>query len=266
MEDPTPPTPFAALRKVREGGFPVVALTAYDYPTARLLDEAGIDVILVGDSLGMVVLGYEDTTRVSLGEMLHHLRAVRRGVKRALVIGDLPYKSYESPEQAVATSLALVQAGADAVKLEGGRGVADQVRAIIEADIPVVGHVGMLPQHIREEGRYRKKGKTKEEATSIIDDARLLDALGVRAIVLESMFPGVARRITESVSVPTIGIGAGPDCDGQILVLHDLIGAFPWFRPPFAVPKGDVAGVIASAVNAYIAEVRHGVGTGTTET
>lgn len=252
--------PFALLRKVRAGGHPVAALTAYDYPTARLLDEAGIDVILVGDSLGMVVLGYEDTTRVSLGEMLHHLRAVRRGVKRALVIGDLPYKSYQSPEQAVATSLALCEAGADAVKLEGGRAVADEVRAIIAAGIPVVGHVGMLPQHIREEGRYRKKGKTEAEAAKIIDDARLLDELGVRAIVLESMFARVARQITEAVGVPTIGIGAGQDCDGQILVLHDLIGAFPWFRPPFAVPKGDVAGVISSSVKAYISEVRRGHG------
>lgn len=249
-------SPFGALRKVGKGGKPIAALTAYDYPTGRLLDEAGVDIILVGDSLGMVVLGYEDTTHVTLTEMLHHTRAVRRGVKKALLIGDLPYRSYDMPEQAVATSLALMQAGADAVKLEGGREVASEIAAIIEAGIPVIGHLGMLPQHIKEEGRYKKKGKTEDEAERLLADAQLLESLGVRAIVLESMMKRVATLITETLTIPTIGIGAGSGCDGQILVIHDLIGAFPWFCPPFVVPKAHVAEHITRAAREYITEVQ----------
>ncbi len=244
------------LRKVRDGGLPLATLTAYDYPTGRLLDEAGIDLILVGDSLGMVVLGYEDTTHVSLAEMRHHTRAVRRGVKRAILLGDLPYKTYETPEQALASARQLMDDGADAVKLEGGRAIQEQIRALIADGIPVVGHLGMLPQHIQEEGRYKKKGKTDEEAARLLDEAQLLEKLGVRAIVLESMFKRVARTITEAVSIPTIGIGAGSGCDGQILVTHDLIGMFPWFCPPFAKPKTHVAESISNAVRAYIDEVR----------
>ena len=247
---------FERLRKVSEGGAPIAALAAYDYPTARLLDEAGVDLILVGDSLGMVVLGYENTTYVTLAEMRHHTRAVRRGVDRAVLVADLPYHTYEIPEQAVDSARQLIDDGADAVKLEGGVEIEGQIRAIIDAGIPVIGHLGMLPQHIEEEGRYRKKGKTDEESERLLRDARLLDQLGVRAVVLESMFKKVARAITESVSMPTIGIGAGQGCDGQILVLHDLIGSFPWFCPPFVQPKTNVAEAISQAARAYIDEVR----------
>jgi 3-methyl-2-oxobutanoate hydroxymethyltransferase len=245
-----------SLRKVRDGGPPLATLTAYDYPTARLVDEAGVDLILVGDSLGMVVLGYEDTTHVTLAEMRHHTRAARRGVKRAILVGDLPYKTYETPEQALESARQLMEDGADAIKLEGGREVEAQVKALIAEGIPVIGHLGMLPQRIHEEGRYRKKGKSEDEAARLLDDARLLDKLGVRGMVLESMFKRVAREITAAVSVPTIGIGAGNGCDGQILVTHDLIGAFPWFCPPFAIPKVNVAESITQAVRAYVDDVR----------
>lgn len=245
-----------SLRKVRDGGPPLATLTAYDYPSARLLDEAGVDLILVGDSLGMVVLGYEDTTHVTLAEMRHHTRAARRGVKRAVLVGDLPYKTYETPKQAVESARQLIDDGADAIKLEGGREVEPQVRALIDDGIPIIGHLGMLPQRIQEEGRYRKKGKSEDEAARLLDDAQLLDKLGVKAMVLESMFRRVAREITEAVSIPTIGIGAGNGCDGQILVTHDLIGAFPWFCPPFAIPKANVAESISRAVSAYVEDVR----------
>ena len=245
-----------SLRKVRDGGPPMATLTAYDYPTARLLDEADVDLILVGDSLGMVVLGYEDTTHVTLAEMRHHTRAARRGVKRAILVGDLPYKTYETPKQAVYSARQLMEDGADAIKLEGGREIEAQVRALIADGIPVIGHLGMLPQSILDEGRYKKKGKSEDEAARLLEDARLLDQLGVKAMVLESMFKRVAREITATVSVPTIGIGAGNGCDGQILVTHDLIGAFPWFCPPFAIPKVNVAESISQAVHAYVDEVR----------
>lgn len=242
--------------KRRDGGQALAVLTAYDYPTARILDEAGVDMLLVGDSLGMVVLGYPDTTQVSLAEMLHHVRAVRRGVERAIVLGDMPYGSYDTPKEAVATAKALVDAGADCVKLEGGVAVANQVEAIRAAGIEMIGHVGMLPQHIKEEGRYRKKGKTEAESAMILADAQKLDALGVRSMVVESVVPSLAKEITEVVKVPTIGIGAGSGCDGQVLVIHDLIGAFPWFCPPFAKPKADVAGEIRRAAQEYLEEVR----------
>lgn len=245
-----------SLRKVRDGGPPLATLTAYDYPSARLLDEAGVDLILVGDSLGMVVLGYEDTTHVTLAEMRHHTRAARRGVKRAVLVGDLPYKTYETPKQAVESARQLIDDGADAIKLEGGREVEPQLRALIDDGIPIIGHLGMLPQRIQEEGRYRKKGKSEDEAARLLEDAQLLDKLGVKAMVLESMFKRVAREITAAVSIPTIGIGAGNGCDGQILVTHDLIGAFPWFCPPFAIPKANVAESISRAVSTYVEDVR----------
>lgn len=234
----------------------LAVLTAYDYPTARLVDEAGIDIVLVGDSLGMMVLGYEDTTFVTLEEMEHHTRACRRGTKSALLLGDLPFHTYESPAQAVASARRLVEAGAEMVKLEGGAEKLDEINAILGEGIPVMGHIGMLPQQVREEGGYKKKGKTPADAERLRDDALALVDAGVSGMVLESMVADVAADITERVSVPTIGIGAGPDCDGQVLVLHDLIGAFPWFRPGFAMQHGDVAGEITRSVSAYIKAVR----------
>ena len=204
----------------------------------------------------MVVLGYEDTTFVTLEEMEHHTRACRRGVTRALLVGDLPFQTYASPEQAVVSARRLVEAGAEMVKLEGGAEKAGEVAAIVADGIPVMGHIGMLPQQVREEGGYKKKGKTPADAGRLREDAAALVRAGVSAMVLESMVADVAAEITRNVPVPTIGIGAGEGCDGQILVLHDLIGGFPWFRPGFAMQHGDVAGEITRAVEAYAKVVR----------
>jgi 3-methyl-2-oxobutanoate hydroxymethyltransferase len=241
----------------RKGGRPIAALTAYDYPTARLLDECGVDVLLVGDSLGMVVLGFPDTTHVTLDHMLHHVAAVARAKPMALVIGDLPIHSYDTPEQALETATKLVAAGAEAVKLEGGIRQAEKVRAITAAGIPVVGHLGMLPQRVLEEGGYRKKGKTPEQADAIREGAEALIDAGVSAIVFESVVPATARALSESLSVPTIGIGCGDHtCDGEIAVITDLLGSFPWFVPPFAKPEADVAGSTRDAVAKYLLRVR----------
>lgn len=249
-------TSLSELAQLKQRGQKLAVLTAYDYPTARLLDEAGVDLILVGDSLGMVVLGLPDTTGVTMADMLHHLKAVRRGVKRAPVIADLPFHSYDTPEAAVANARLLMEAGADAVKLEGGRSMIEQVRAIRAAGIPFVGHIGMLPQSVREEGGYKKKGRTDEGAAILLDDALALDEAGACAAVLESIVPEVASRITASVKMTTIGIGAGTQCDAQVLVTPDLIGSFPWFRPPFAKARADVASETLRAVREYLAEVR----------
>jgi 3-methyl-2-oxobutanoate hydroxymethyltransferase len=219
---------------------------------ARLLDEAGLDFILVGDSLGMVELGYADTTEVTLADMLHHTRAVCRGVVRTPVVADLPFETYETPEQALATARELLRAGAQAVKLEGGVSHLAQVRVVVDAGIPLVGHIGMLPQSVRVEGGYKKKGRTREQAEALLADALALDAAGVVAHVVAS----VAQEISRAVQCPTIGIGSGSGCDGQILVTADLVGSFPWFRPPFAQARGDVAGEITRAVAEYVAMVR----------
>lgn len=250
------PPRWAEFAALKPSGKPVVCLTAGDYATARLLDEGGVDLILAGDSLGMVLLGYQDTVDVTLAEMIHHTRAVRRGVKRAPVLGDLPFHTYTTPDQAVASARALAQAGADGVKLEGGVEMLPQVRAILAAGISVVGHIGMLPQKVREEGGYKKKGKTAADAARLLADAVALDEAGVSAMVLEGVVPAVAAEITRAVKCPTIGIGAGKDCDGQVLVTADLVGAFPWFRPPFAQARGDVAGVVRAAVAAFSESVR----------
>lgn len=247
---------WTALAALKAAGRRVVCLTAGDYATARLLDEGGVDLVLAGDSLGMVLLGYQDTVEVTLAEMVHHTRAVRRGVKRAPVLGDLPFQTYATPQQAVASARALVQAGADGVKLEGGVAMLPQVEAILAAGIPVVGHIGMLPQSVREEGGYRRKGRTEAAAAGLLADARALDAAGVAALVLEGVVAAVAAAITRAVKCPTIGIGSGRDCDGQVLVTADLVGAFPWFRPPFAQARGDVAGVISRAVAEFSEDVR----------
>lgn len=211
----------------------IAALTAYDYPMTRLLDECGVPLLLVGDSLGMVVLGYPDTTHVTMEEMEHHLRAAARAKPNALLGGDLPYHSYSQPEQALANARRLVAAGAEFVKAEGGRDILPSVRAIIDAGIPFMGHLGMLPQHVLEEGGYHKKGRSEAEHAALIADARALADTGAFAIVLELVIAEVARELTQALPVPTIGIGSGPDCDGQILVTHDLWGTFPWFTPKF---------------------------------
>ena len=235
---------------------PIAALTAYDYPTARILDEEGIDLILVGDSLGMVVHGMEDTTGVTLDMMTMHTAAVCRGVQRAFVVADLPYKTYTTPEDAIENSKPLIEAGAHAVKLEGGAGHVPQIRALTEAGFTVVAHIGMLPQRVREEGGYKKKGRTEEQAAKLISDAKAVEEAGAVAVVLESMVAKVATEITAHSGIPTIGIGAGSHCDGQILVVHDLFGSFPWFCPPFATPRADVAGDCRRAVQEYLVEVQ----------
>ena len=241
-----------ALREKKRRGEPITALTAYDYPTARLLDESGVDVILVGDSLGMVVLGYEDTTKVTLDAMVHHTRAVARGVKRALLVADLPIHTYDTPEQALASARALVDAGAQAVKLEGGVAHAREIAAVVSAGIPLMGHIGMLPQSVREEGGYKLKGRTETEMEALLRDGRAVEAAGAFSVVLEIVTAEAARRITDALEIPTIGIGSSENCDGQILVTHDLIGLYPWFVPKFVQQEANVAAEIRRAVEAFI--------------
>ena len=220
--------------RARKGREKIAALTAYDYPMTRLLDECGVPLLLVGDSLGMVVLGYPDTTHVTMDEMAHHVRASARAKPSALLGGDLPFHSYDTPEQAVTNARRLVEAGAEYVKAEGGREILPQVRAILAAGIPFMGHLGMLPQHVLEEGgKYRIKGKDDAGHAKLLDDAAALAEAGAFAVVLELVTPAVAKEITEKFPFVTIGIGSGPDCDGQILVTPDLLGTFPWFTPKF---------------------------------
>jgi 3-methyl-2-oxobutanoate hydroxymethyltransferase len=244
------------VASAKSRGEKIPALTAYDYPTARLLDEAGVPVILVGDSVGMVVLGYPDTTHVKLDEIRHHLSAVARAKTRALVVADLPYHTYQSAEDAVAHARVLVAAGADAIKLEGGVAVLPEINAIREAGIAIMGHIGMLPQSLKEEGGYKIKGRSEAERERLLADAVAVEKAGAFALVMELIEPELAREITERLTIPTIGIGSGPHCHGQILVIHDLVGAFPWFRPKFAVAKADVASAIRSAAEGFVKSVR----------
>jgi 3-methyl-2-oxobutanoate hydroxymethyltransferase len=237
--------------RAMKGREPIAALTAYDYPLAKLLDESGIPFIHVGDTVGMVVLGYPDTTHVTMDEMEHHVRAVARAKPRALIAADLPFRSYDTPEAAVRNSQRLIAAGAEAVKAEGGLEIIEQVGAIIQAGIPYCGHLGMLPQHVLEEGGYKIKGRTPSQREQLLADAQALAEVGAFAVVLEIVTPAVAREVTDRIRVPTIGIGSGPGCDGQILVSHDLLGLFPWFTPRFVRPKLASAEAIRGAVRAW---------------
>ena len=243
------PNDILQFKKKRER---FACLTAYDYPTTRLLDECRVPLLLVGDSLGMIVLGYPDTTHVTIEEMEHHVRAAARARPRALLAADLPYRTYDSPQDAVANAQRLMAAGAEAVKAEGGRAIENQVRAVTRAGLPFIGHLGMLPQHVLEEGRYRIKGRTEDERLGLIADARALENAGAFAIVLELVTPPVAAEITTAISIPTIGIGSGPDCDGQILVTQDLIGTFPWFTPRFIKPRLNAAEQMRDAVRSWM--------------
>ena len=227
----------AGAIRAMKGSRKVAALTAYDYPMAKLLDEAGVSVMLVGDTLGMIVLGHPDTTHVTMADMEHHVRAAARAKPRALLAADLPYRSYETPRTAVENARRLIAAGAEAVKAEGGRSIIEQVKAIASAGIPFIGHIGMLPQHVLEEGGYKIKGKTDAERQTLMEDALALSDAGAFAIVLEIVRHEVAAEITARIPIPTIGIGSGAGCDGQILVTHDLIGMFPWFTPRFVKPR-----------------------------
>jgi 3-methyl-2-oxobutanoate hydroxymethyltransferase len=236
---------------MKNRGEKIAALTAYDFPMAKLLDETGVPLILVGDSLGMVVLGYPDTTHVTMAEMEHHVRAAARAKPNALLGADLPFKSYETIQSAVENSKKLIVAGAEFVKAEGGKEILPQVKAIIAAGIPFCGHLGMLPQSVIEEGGYLIKGKKDLEHQQLLEDTKLLADAGAFAIVLELVTPPVAKEISEKISIPTIGIGSGDDCDGQILVTPDLVGLFPWFTPRFVKPRANCTAEIKSAVAAW---------------
>ena len=244
-----------SIRAFKKAGEKVAALTAYDYPTARLLDEAGVPLILVGDSVGMVVLGFPDTTQVTLDDMRHHVAAVARAKTRALVVGDLPFHTYQTPAEALANARVLIAAGAEAVKLEGGVAVVPEIEALRGAGIEVMGHIGMLPQSIKEEGGYKIKGRSGEDREQLLADARAVEAAGVFAVVLELVEKDTAAFISQHIAIPTIGIGSGQGCDGQILVSHDLFGSFPWFRPKFAVAKADVASAMRSAAESFVRDV-----------
>ena len=246
--------PLILDRKLR--GERIVCLTSYDYPTARLVDEAGVDLILVGDSLAQVVLGYDSTVPVTLDEMLHHFRAARRAVRRALLVVDLPYGTYhESDEAALHTGIRALKEGAEAVKIEGGCKRAALIRRLVDAEIPVMGHIGLTPQSVHGLGGYRVQGKTLEAATDLIADAQAVEDAGAFALVLEGIPRELAAMVTARLRIPTIGIGAGPDCDGQILVLHDLLGLS--FQPPakFVRRYADLGRTIATAVTQYRSDI-----------
>jgi len=238
----------------------ITCLTAYDYPTARLLDEAGVDILLVGDSLGMAVLGYESTIPVTLDEILHHLRAVRRGTRRVLLVADMPFGSFHvSVEESIRNAVRLVkEGGAEAVKVAGGERRVELIFRLVEAEIPVMGHVGLTPQSVNAMGGFHVQGKTEEASRQIERDARAVEAAGAFSVVLESMPREVAARITEKLRIPTIGIGAGPDCDGQVLVFHDLVGLTTGHVPKFVRRYANLSGEIARAVSEYCDDVRAG--------
>jgi 3-methyl-2-oxobutanoate hydroxymethyltransferase len=239
---------------------PISMLTAYDYPTSLIMDRVGIDSILVGDSLGMVVLGYENTLRVTMEEMLHHCRAVARGAQYALLIGDMPFMSYQvSVEEAVRNAGRFLQEGGmDAIKLEGGRERADSIRAIISAGIPVVGHIGLTPQSVNLFGGFRAQGKTAAAAKRLFEDALLLQDAGCFSLVLESVPGRLAELISEKLDIPTIGIGAGSGCDGQVLVTHDLLGLFDRFTPKFVRKYADFFSEMDRAFNEFISDIDAG--------
>jgi 3-methyl-2-oxobutanoate hydroxymethyltransferase len=245
---------------MKRRGEPIVMLTAYDFPSARLVEQAGANAILVGDTLGMVVLGYETTLPVTMDDMLHHVKAVVRGTRRALVVADMPFMSYQvGPEDALRNAGRFLQeAGARAVKLEGGVTVAESVRRLVDAGIPVMGHIGLTPQSLHQFGGYKVQGKTPRAAARLMDDALALEQAGAFAIVLELVPAPLAQLITKRLRVPTIGIGAGPDCDGQIQVYHDLLGLFTGFVPKHTRRYAEVGEAIRDALAAYADDVREG--------
>jgi 3-methyl-2-oxobutanoate hydroxymethyltransferase len=245
------------FRQKKERGEIITMLTAYDYPTAMAIDKAGVDSILVGDSLAMVVLGYENTLPVTMEEMLHHARAVSRGAKASMLIGDMPFMSYQiSVEDAVRNAGRFIQQGyMDAVKLEGGRERADAVRAITSAGIPVVGHIGLTPQSVHQMGGFRAQGKTAVAAKRLLEDAQILEEAGAFSIVLESVPARLAEIISKKISIPTIGIGAGAGCDGQVLVTHDLLGLFDRFTPKFVKKYAALHETMQKAFTEYIDDV-----------
>jgi 3-methyl-2-oxobutanoate hydroxymethyltransferase len=245
---------------MKEEGEKITVLTAYDYPFARLMSQAGIDVILVGDSVGSVVSGYDNTLPVTMEEMLYHTRAVVRGSGGALVVADLPFLSYQVDlrDARLNAGRLIKEGGAQAVKLEGGENVAATIRAIVDMDIPVVGHIGLTPQSIHRMGGFRVQGKKEEQARQLLADARAVQEAGAFALVLEGIPADLGRRITESVTIPTIGIGAGVHCDGQVLVIHDILGLCEKYSPKFVKKYADVSGIIRGGIEDYIREVKAG--------
>jgi 3-methyl-2-oxobutanoate hydroxymethyltransferase len=233
-------------------------LTAYDYVTAKMVDEAGVPLILVGDSLGMVMLGYESTIPVTMEEMIHHTKAVVRGAKKALIIGDMPFMSYHiSVSDTLHNAVRFIQeGGAQAVKLEGGEVVADTVRRLVDCGIPVMGHIGLTPQSIHQLGGFKVQGRVVEEAKKLLNDARILEEAGAFTVVLECTPSPLSKLITQKLAIPTIGIGAGPDCDGQVQVISDLLGLYTDFVPKHAKQYARLAGEIKAAVSSYISEVK----------
>ncbi len=251
---------ISEIKAMKRRGEPIVMLTAYDYPSARLVEEAGVPVILVGDSLGMVVLGYDTTLPVTMDEMLHHVKAVVRGTQRALVVADMPFMSFQTgPEDALRNAGRFLQeGGAQAVKLEGGTTVAATVRRLVDAGIPVMGHIGLTPQSLHQLGGYKVQGKTPHAAVRLMNDAVALEQAGAFAVVLETIPAPLARLITQRLRVPTIGIGAGPHCDGQVQVYHDLLGLFEGFVPKHARQYARLGEAVRDAVAAYAGDVREG--------
>jgi len=248
------------IQALKAAGKKITMLTAYDYPMALLEDRAGIDIILVGDSVGMTVLGYENTLPVTMDEMIHHTKAVARGAKYPLILGDMPFMSYNTSERdAILNAGRFMKEGsADAVKLEGGASVKDIVRAIVKAGIPVMGHIGLTPQTISMLGGFKVQGKDAKAAQKIIDDARMLEDAGAFSVLLEAIPAPIAKRITEQLRVPTIGIGAGVHCDGQVLVVHDMLGLFDRFTPKFAKRYINLTELILKAFESYREDVSRG--------
>jgi len=256
-----PRLPITELKVMKQRGDKIPMLTAYDYPTARLVEQAGVPIILVGDSLGMVVLGYDSTVPVTMEDIIHHTKAVVRGTERAIVVADMPFMSYQiSPEDALRNAGRLMkETGCTAVKLEGGQEVADTVRRLTAAGIPVMGHLGLTPQSVHQLGGYRLQGKTPAAAVKLLHDARALEDAGAFAVVLETIPARVAECVSRKLEIPTIGIGAGPFCDGQVQVLHDFLGIFQDFVPRHAKQFAQVGATIRNAVGAYVADVQSGV-------
>jgi 3-methyl-2-oxobutanoate hydroxymethyltransferase len=246
------------LREMKRQGQKISALTAYDFFTAKIMDEVGIQLILVGDSLGMAVLGYENTLPVTMDEMVHHTKAVARAKPRALVVADMPFMTYSTVETALENAGRFIQAGADAVKLEGGETVADQIRALVGAGVPVLGHVGLLPQSILETGGYKIQGRTAQSAEKVLRDAKAVEEAGAFAMVIEGTTSNVSEQVTKSVSIPTIGIGAGLHCDGQVLVSNDMLGLFTWFTPKHVKRYANLSEEMRKAFATYKSEVESG--------
>ena len=251
--------PAVRARKVRDGGDPLVMLTAYDAPGARLAAEAGVDLLLVGDSVAMVVLGYQDTLSVTIDDMVHHTAAVARGEPDALVVADLPWLSYHvSSRDTICNAARLIRAGAEAVKLEGGKLRVPMIESLVAAEIPVMGHIGLTPQSMHAMGGFRVQGRTAEAAVELVESAKVLEHAGCFAIVLEGVPADVAGLVTAAVTVPTVGIGAGPDCDGQVLVYHDVLGLQSDLRPKFVRRYADLATETVDALARFASDVRSG--------